>query len=102
MFARHPLHLMVAFTILSSASLWAQSNGQITGVVRDASGLVLPGATVTATNQATKASRTATTGNDGSFSLSVPPGSYSVTVAVSGFQGVTQVVEVTAGASKQL
>jgi Carboxypeptidase regulatory-like domain len=75
MFARHPVPLTVAFTVLIlTASLRAQSDGQITGVVRDATGLVLPGATVTATNQSTKASRTATTGTDGTFSVSVPPG----------------------------
>ena len=103
MFARHPLPLMVTFVVLiSSATLWAQADGQITGVVRDASGLVLPGATVTATNQATKASRNATTATDGSFTLSLPPGSYNVTVSVPGFQRVAQVVEVSAGASIKL
>jgi outer membrane receptor for ferric coprogen and ferric-rhodotorulic acid len=103
MFARHPVPLTVAFTVLIlTASLRAQSDGQITGVVRDATGLVLPGATVRATNQSTKTSRTATTGTDGTFSVSLPPGAYSVTVSMPGFQRVTQVVEVAAGASKQL
>ena len=94
---------MVALPILVfSASMQAQSDGQITGVVRDATGLGIAGATVTATNQATKASPTATTGNDGTFSVSLPPGAYSVTVTMAGFQRVTQTVEVTPGASKQL
>ena len=103
MFARHPLPLMLTFAVLIfSAGLWAQTDGQITGVVRDASGLVLPGATVTATNQATKASRNATTASDGSFTLSLPPGSYNVTVSVPGFQPAAQVIEVSAGASIKL
>ena len=103
MFARHPLPLMLMFAVLIfSAGLRAQSDGQITGVVRDASGLVLPGATVTATNQATKASRNATTASDGSFTLSLPPGSYNVTVSVPGFQPAAQVIEVSAGASIKL
>ena len=103
MFARHPLPLMLTFAVLIfPAGLWAQSDGKISGVVRDATGLVVPGATVTATNQATKASRNAVTAPDGSFSLSVPPGAYTITVSVPGFQRVTQVVEVTPGASKQL
>ena len=44
--------------------------------------LVVPGATVTATNQATKASRNADTATDGSFSLSLPPGAYTITASL--------------------
>ena len=43
---------LVALTLSQPA--WAQSEGRITGVVRDATGAVIPGATVTATNQTTK------------------------------------------------
>lgn len=70
---------LVAF--VSSAPAWAQGQGgKISGVVRDTTGATIPGVTVTATNQATSASETATTGNDGSYSLSVAPGAYNVTM----------------------
>src|SRR3954447_4649549 len=88
-------------TVLGGAPASAQApQGKITGVVRDGSGATLPGVTVTATNQATKASETATTGTDGSYTLSVAPGAYNVGVTLQGFRRDTQIVEVAAGASK--
>ena len=83
------LLLAAVFIILSSAPAFAQ--GKITGKVADASGGVLPGATVTATEQKTGAVKTAVTGPDGSFTLDVPPGVYTVTVDLLGFRkGVTR------------
>jgi len=91
---------LVAFTFSQPA--WGQSESRITGVVRDATGAVVPGATVTATNQTTRDSKTATTGADGSYSISVPPATYSVAVSLTGFRRTAQDVEISAGASKQL
>ena len=76
--------------------------GRITGIVRDATGIPVPGVAVTATNQTTKASQTTATGNDGSYSFSLAPGGYTVTATLSGFRNAAQNVEVTAGASKQI
>src|SRR3954468_17526294 len=88
-------------TLVGSAPASAQApQGKITGVVRDGSGAALPGVTVTATNQATKASETATTGADGSYTLSLAPGAYNVGVTLQGFRRDTQIIEVAAGASK--
>ena len=93
----------VLLAIICSAPVWAQSQaGTITGVVRDSTGVSVPGVTVTATNQATSASQSATTGTDGTFSVSVAPGSYNVTVAMFGFRRITQTVDVTAGAARPL
>src|SRR5512146_823498 len=80
----------------------AQSEVRIGGVVRDASGTGIPGATITATNQTTRDSHTATTAKDGAYSLSVAPGSYNVTASAPDFQKVTQAIEVAAGAPTQL
>jgi iron complex outermembrane recepter protein len=94
-----PLALAFLFlTPLSSAA--AQQDARLTGTVRDASGAGVPGATVTAVNQSTKATRSATTGTDGSYALSVPAGSYVVTVALAGFRRVTQTISIEPGASK--
>src|SRR5262245_56327693 len=80
---------------------WAQSEGKIAGTVRDASGAAIPGATVTATNQSTKVSTTSTTGNDGSYAIALPPGSYVVAVDAPDLRRLTQVVDGDACGSKQ-
>ena len=91
---------LIVFT--PSASAWAQSEGKIAGIVRDTSGAGIPGATVTVTNQSTKVSTTSTTGNDGSYTIAVPPGSYAVVVDAPDFRRLTQVVVVDSGGSKQV
>jgi iron complex outermembrane receptor protein len=97
---------LVAATLLAvflfSLPAAAQPESRITGVIRDATAAGIPGVTVTATNNSTKETRTATTGNDGSYSIAVPPGSYSVTAALPSFRRTTLEVEVPSGASKQL
>ena len=61
------------------------ASGTLTGTVIDNRGAVLPNAQVIATS--TGSSFTATTGKDGTFKLSVPPGVYAVIVNKGGFQG---------------
>jgi hypothetical protein len=80
-----------------SSHAWAQTENRITGVVRDASGAGIPGATVTVTNQTTKDSKTATTGNDGSYSVSVTPGRHSVAASGAGFRRTAHDVDIAAG-----
>jgi hypothetical protein len=58
--------------------------------------------TITATHQTTKASKTSTTGNDGGYSISLAPGTYSIVAAVPGFRRHIQNVEVATGTPKQL
>ena len=84
--ARNPFASIVAIALLGLVpAVGAQpANGKMSGVVRDASGAVVPGATVTLTNQATRATHTATTGADGSFSVSVPAGTYSASALLRG------------------
>jgi hypothetical protein len=73
---------------LGAAPLAAQtSNGEATGTVQDSSGGILPGATVTLTNQGTKIARTIVTNASGNFVfVSVPPGTYVIQVELSGFK----------------
>jgi len=61
------------------------AEGQIAGVVSDATGGRVPGAAVTITNQATGATKVATTAADGRYSASVAAGVYSVSVVLKGF-----------------
>jgi iron complex outermembrane recepter protein len=99
------LRLAIWVTLLSlvfMTSVSAQSENRITGIVRDATGVGVAGATVTVTNRTTKDSRTATTGPDGSYSLAVASGSWTVGVAFPGFRAASQAVDVTSGEPKHV
>ena len=93
---------MALSLLIISTPAWAQSEGKLAGAVRDATSAGIPGATVAATSQSTRDDRTATTSADGSYSLSLPPGTYTVTITLPGFRRVTQTVDITAGGSRQL
>jgi hypothetical protein len=65
--------------------------GTIVGQVKDQTGAVLPGATVSATNLGTGYHREATTSSSGTYSLpALPNGSYSLEVTAKGFKTVRQ------------
>ena len=79
----------VVLLLASSGPLWAQagSTAQISGIVRDSSGGVLPGADVTATQTATGIVRSAVTNEAGVYTLpNLPTGPYRLEVSLSGFQ----------------
>jgi hypothetical protein len=60
--------------------------GDISGIVVDESGGVIPGADVTLTNQASRAVRRSVTNADGFFAFAaVPAATYTVTVSIQGF-----------------
>lgn len=86
----------------------AQATGQINGVVTDASGGVLPGVTIEATNTGTGAVRTAVSGADGGYTIPLlQPGDYTVRASLQGFrtavrEGVRVVVTETARAVFEL
>lgn len=61
-------------------------NAQVTGTLKDQSGAVLPGVTVTAKNDATGLTRSAVTDGSGQYRLpALPPGNYIVTAELQGF-----------------
>jgi iron complex outermembrane recepter protein len=100
---RHLLAAVCLAVFLGSAPAWAQSQeGKLSGVVRDTTGAGLPGVTLTIAEQGSRASRTATTGSDGGYSVSLPRGAYRVTASLQGFRATTQIVEVEAGAARQI
>jgi hypothetical protein len=68
-------------------ALWAQTAGEIAGIVTDATGAAVPGARVTVTNRGTNAVRTTTTNEAGIYSVpSLVPGIYEVKIEMPGFR----------------
>src|SRR5690242_6585604 len=89
--AAFPAWFLPCFAILvmigGSSRVSAQALQGITGTVTDASGGVVPNATVTATNDATAVVKTATTNSAGSYQFTdLIPGSYTVKMESPGFQ----------------
>lgn len=67
------------------------TTGSIYGALQDASGAVIPGATVVATNLATGETTAVQTNNSGEYVFpSLKPGTFGVKATASGFQSVTQ------------
>jgi hypothetical protein len=67
----------------------ASSTGTIQGRVTDAQGAVLPGVTVTATSPSLLGAQTTVTSETGNYRFpAVPPGTYTVTYELAGFNGV--------------
>src|SRR5262249_50105131 len=80
--------------LLLCAPAFGQALGTITGEVRDSTGAVMPGVTVTVTNTATNASRTAATNEVGLFDFpALQPGNYSIKSELEGFKTATRAVE---------
>ena len=83
--------ILVALALLAVAPAFAQQAGTITGTATDEQGAVLPGVTVTVESAALITPRSTTTGAGGSYSHpALPPGDYSVSFALSGFQTIVQ------------
>ena len=83
--------LFVCLVIALAVPIWAQTLGEIAGEVKDASGAVVPNASVTATNTGTNVARTASSNDAGLYTFpALVPGVYSVKVEASGFRPVTK------------
>jgi carboxypeptidase family protein/TonB-dependent receptor-like protein len=82
-----PLALVLALIAAPSARAQQQS-GRIDGVVTDATGAVVPGATVTLTGAATAQLETTTSQNGDYHFLNLSPGTYAVTAKLPGFTDV--------------
>jgi hypothetical protein len=80
---------LLTLLAMSASLVMAQSAGTsaLAGTVTDPSGAAIPNVNVTIINNATGQSRTATTGADGTYRFTLlPPGSYHVRFAASGFK----------------
>ncbi|MGA7622928.1 MAG: carboxypeptidase-like regulatory domain-containing protein [Candidatus Acidiferrales bacterium] len=81
--------LAVAILALNSGSVFAQTGGTgiVVGTVTDPSGAAVPKATVTLTDTATNAERTAITNEAGRYNFpNVPPGNYNLAISKAGFR----------------
>src|SRR2546425_106476 len=89
------INLICSFLILIALGITAAiaqtGSSNITGSVRDVNGAVVPGATVTAKNEATGVTSTQTTTDSGLYAFSsLPVGKYTVTVEQAGFKKYQQ------------
>ena len=78
--------------LLTASTVWAQfDRGSISGTVKDQSGAVVPGVTVTVTNSQTAAPRLGVTDGTGFYTFpNLQAGTYGVVVELQGFKKVVR------------
>ena len=100
---RSAIRLVALLTVLLLGSVWlfAQTEtGTLTGVVTDASGAVVTGATVTVTAPATGQTRTASSSSVGEYTITtLKPGLYNLVIEKAGFQKFSTQVKVDVGST---
>jgi outer membrane receptor protein involved in Fe transport len=84
------LFCLLVFVLSTPAGALAQvAAGEITGIVKDQAGAVIPGATVTVTNVGTNRQHVAMSTGGGVYTApSLPPGEYRIDVELPGFKPV--------------
>jgi hypothetical protein len=91
MWKRALLGALLTLLTLSGTAGAQTATGQITGTVKDTSGAVVPGATVTVHSDLTGLTRTATSNASGDYSFPLlPTGAYSVRAELAGFSVAKQ------------
>src|SRR5260370_6901152 len=105
----HRYLLLCAFPCLlvslatNAAMSQSLTSGDITGIVTDPSGAAISNAQVTLKNNATGATQTHTTNDQGTYRFSLlSPGEYTVSVSASNFQVSRQTALVTVGPTTTL
>jgi Carboxypeptidase regulatory-like domain/TonB dependent receptor len=96
---RKPVLLLTMLFLMSSAAFCQLTTADILGTVTDATGAVVPNASVVLNNIGTNEKRTATTNSSGDYSFNLlPVGHYSIEVKAGGFQAaITKDLAVEAG-----
>lgn len=81
------LVMLAAVILLAQSAVYGQATGNVTGVVKDSTGAVIPKATVTLTDQSTGVVRTTTSNSDGAFAFAAvtPALSYKIKVSAPNF-----------------
>jgi hypothetical protein len=83
--------VLLCLLVLLTTSVHAQrTTGDLLGVVKDSSGAILPGVTVSVTGPNIPRAQTTVTSENGSYRVTnLPPGTYTVTFELSGFKTVS-------------
>src|SRR6267378_1325306 len=82
--------LMVVLCLLATTSFGQANNATLTGTVADATGAVLPGVSITATNNGTGVVAAVISNEAGAYTFpSLLPGTYTVSAELAGFQKQT-------------
>jgi Carboxypeptidase regulatory-like domain len=91
---------LLIFGTVAVIPVWAQSitTGDVTGIVTDPSGAVVPNASIQLKNMDTGAAQQRTTNTQGVYRFQfLVPGNYTVSASAAGFQNVAQTVTVVVG-----
>ena len=89
-FARGVFRLLLSILLVSTHTFAQTSNATLGGTVSDATGALIPGVTITATNTATGIVTTVISNEAGAYQFaSLQTGTYTVTAELPGFQTQT-------------
>lgn len=92
------VRVLVATLTLAIPSTVVAQTGGVSGTVRDESGAAVPGATISVSSASGSETKAATSGRDGAFAVdALPPGTFRVTIELSGFVSESREVTVAAG-----
>ena len=96
---RRAIAVLVCALAFATPGLAQEQRGSLEGTVKDAQGAVLPGAVVEARSAALIGVRSETADASGNYRFpALPPGTYQVTAALSGFQTTkSQIVQLSVG-----
>ncbi|MGH9627186.1 MAG: TonB-dependent receptor [Bryobacteraceae bacterium] len=95
------MRILCTLTLLSVA-LFAQNTASIEGRVLDPSGAAVPGATITLRSSAAEGTREVQTNGEGAYRLeSLPPGEYTISADVTGFQSDAARMRIEPGEEKK-
>ena len=96
--------LACLFVLVNSSSLFAQTNmSTLSGTVTDATGALVPWATITVTNAASGNTQSTPANSKGEFSFAqIPPGTYQVKVVAAGFAEEGEKVELLVSTPRRL
>src|SRR5579863_5597483 len=85
------IQVLLSFLMLACLSVWGQANSELTGIVTDQTGAVVPDAKITITDPATGSSKTTTSGGTGLYDIpGLNPANYNMKVSAKGFQRYAQ------------
>src|SRR5690349_8330053 len=95
---------LVFFALLCPSGALAQATGQITGLITDATGAVVPDAAIEVVNEATGQVRSVTSRDDGFYLVPlVNPGMYQIKATKTGFSTLTRnAIEVAVGGTTRV